>query len=887
MTTTPSALQMVMEVQASTIGDQAPTPVAGSLEVFPNQNGSFYSKTSGGVVTPLVSGASSVSNADGTLVISPTSGAVVASRAAITTDVSIPLASNVATIQPGVVTLGKMANLAAYSTIANNTSSAATPSAAQALILGVPGFVAGGGVAEQITAANASYLQAVVQNTTAGAASSTDFVAENDLGTDTTHYIDVGINSSGFTGTGSLNLPNAGYLYTQTGDLVLGTGTSNTVRLLANSAATDALQINPANAPVLPAYTGYVYANAGSAITAATTIPITALANQAANTFVANATGSPAAPTAITQTQATAMINPATASLSGAQSTAQFSFVNAYANATIVLVTSNAYSNLKCDGATDDAAALNTLYTNAPDHSVLMWPPGTMVLSTTVSIPAGKHFAHRGAGNQKTFWTITSSTVDMVSVGDWQNTFDGISFNTAGFTITGNQAITGSAQTLNITAPGSLLPASGVCTIPSSNAAGTATVWVVFTYTSRTSTTITGTATGTGAGFTGIPFGGAAVAGSAWFRTAGYFINGGTNTDIFITGCDFAGGFNGVLLNGTLCSIRDSQFSGMINFDMQFNGANVNSIIDNITCDGSPPAVAHVEVNQCGSLLITDCDIIRAQANLRLNPTSPNGCFGVYSINTYFDTATAASGTANSGNGVLVQGTGNVQRVKFTSCWLSSATHDGFWCNSTAATLPTDFEFLNNNIYSNGVNGIDWTAGQDFIAIGNQIAGNVTAGINLTAAAGSVTKALISANRIGPAGGIGANGTGIITATGTYGSVKIQGNDLVGNTTALTLNTVTVATWSNFSVYDNAGWNPHGAVATPTFPTTTTVVTNTTGHRVAVLFKSGATAPTVTTINGVSSVLPLINQIVTYPLDPGGTIALTFTVAGTWTWIGN
>lgn len=50
---------MVMEVQAATIGDQAPTPAAGSLEVFTNQNGLAYLKTSAGAVTPMVSGVSS------------------------------------------------------------------------------------------------------------------------------------------------------------------------------------------------------------------------------------------------------------------------------------------------------------------------------------------------------------------------------------------------------------------------------------------------------------------------------------------------------------------------------------------------------------------------------------------------------------------------------------------------------------------------------------------------------------------------------------------------------------------------------------------------------------------------------------------------------------
>ena len=57
------------------------------------------SSGAGGAVT-------SVSNADGTLAISPTTGAVVASRAAITGDVSIPSGSNSATLANSGVTAG-------------------------------------------------------------------------------------------------------------------------------------------------------------------------------------------------------------------------------------------------------------------------------------------------------------------------------------------------------------------------------------------------------------------------------------------------------------------------------------------------------------------------------------------------------------------------------------------------------------------------------------------------------------------------------------------------------------------------------------------------------------------------------------------------------------
>jgi hypothetical protein len=58
----------------------------------------------------LVTGVSSVSNADGTLTITPTTGAVVAKRAAITGDVSIPSGSNSSTLASSGVTAGPYTN---------------------------------------------------------------------------------------------------------------------------------------------------------------------------------------------------------------------------------------------------------------------------------------------------------------------------------------------------------------------------------------------------------------------------------------------------------------------------------------------------------------------------------------------------------------------------------------------------------------------------------------------------------------------------------------------------------------------------------------------------------------------------------------------------------
>ena len=93
-----------------------------------------------------------------------------------------------------------------------------------------------------------SYAQKIMQNTNSGAAASVDFIVSNDLGSSTTYYGDFGMNSSGFTGTGSFQLPNAVYLYSASSDLVIGTQTSNSLHFTTNNNAADSITINPTSA---------------------------------------------------------------------------------------------------------------------------------------------------------------------------------------------------------------------------------------------------------------------------------------------------------------------------------------------------------------------------------------------------------------------------------------------------------------------------------------------------------------------------------------------------------------------------------------------------------------------------------------------------------------
>jgi len=76
------------------------------------------------------------------------------------------------------------------------------------------------------------YNQVVIQNSNNGAAASSDLVVNNDISTDTGAFGTFGMNSSGFTGLGSTNIPNAVYVTAATAELVLGTTTNNRIRFV-------------------------------------------------------------------------------------------------------------------------------------------------------------------------------------------------------------------------------------------------------------------------------------------------------------------------------------------------------------------------------------------------------------------------------------------------------------------------------------------------------------------------------------------------------------------------------------------------------------------------------------------------------------------------------
>ena len=70
-----------------------------------------------------------------------------------------------------------------------------------------------------------SYLQLNIQNNSAGTSSSSDVVATANNGSETTNYVDMGINGGNYSG-GVMGVANDSYLYNQGQNFLIGTGTA-------------------------------------------------------------------------------------------------------------------------------------------------------------------------------------------------------------------------------------------------------------------------------------------------------------------------------------------------------------------------------------------------------------------------------------------------------------------------------------------------------------------------------------------------------------------------------------------------------------------------------------------------------------------------------------
>lgn len=366
----------------------------------------------------------------------------------------------------------------------------------------------------------------------------------------------------------------------------------------------------------------------------------------------------------------------------------------------------------------------------------------------------------------------------------------------------------------------------------------------------------------------------------------------GTGVDIqstegVVSDCSFAYHFDALKINGTLVDvdnlwIRYFKQNGIVVDQNSDHRITRVSMVNNAA---TLPTGAGIDVRQTASLVLEQLNIIASNIALNLSPANGVTVPSVKGTDCFFDTSAV---------GLQCIGAGSVLRCEFTNCWFSSMSSKGIALTPAVGGQVDGITFINCDIYNNvgGTTvGVDTNAQtKKWKMTGCSIAGWTT-GVNLVA--GAAHFPTILGNTIGAVSAFGVNTTGVAIGAGAYGGLVLATNDVVDNTTAATFGAVTItggtaAAYQKYRIIDNPGINPKGSVGAIAVPATTVTRINDTGYRVSVILKAnGTAAPTVITVNGVSTVLPTVNTLHCFTLDPGGTVVMTYANAPTWTWVAN
>jgi hypothetical protein len=267
----------VLSAFTNDVGFLTSATILNAISVDSTPSGALTYNSANGVFT-FTQAVNSVNGLTGTITLTSTNIAEGTNKYATTSNVQTALASggvsnsmlanSTITVNGSTLTLGGTSTItAAAGTLTGTTLNATVVTSSLTTVGTLTRLTVGGAIASasNIGAVNYgtlaytdtnifanfsnsvnSYNQLIMQNTSSGAAASTDFVVSNNLGTATTYYGNVGMNSSTFSGTGSLGAPNSVYLTSTTADLAIGTTTANAIRFVVNGGATDAVTISSA-----------------------------------------------------------------------------------------------------------------------------------------------------------------------------------------------------------------------------------------------------------------------------------------------------------------------------------------------------------------------------------------------------------------------------------------------------------------------------------------------------------------------------------------------------------------------------------------------------------------------------------------------------------------
>lgn len=256
-------------------------------------------------------------------------------------------------------------------------------------------------------------------------------------------------------------------------------------------------------------------------------------------------------------------------------------------------------------------------------------------------------------------------------------------------------------------------------------------------------------------------------------RTAGYAVDFGNIANAYIQQCDFLFHHQNVRSAGALQFIDDANIREFGNNASGGSAVYVTGAGDRyfrrVTTDNGEDetGAAGIRIDQCSSVVITDCNLINSTNTLDLVPGDGLVVASVMAINTFFDSSVIGVNVAGHVNGTT-------HRVRFSSCWFSTHTAAGVrlnnkWLNSV--------DFVGCDFHQNPV-GVDVLAATEWSVRSSRLCGNTTCAIRVVIGDGAASTHgfSLSDNFVGNGAGFGANGKGIQIGAGVYNRYQILDN---------------------------------------------------------------------------------------------------------------
>lgn len=224
------------------------------------------------------------------------------------------------------------------------------------------------------------------------------------------------------------------------------------------------------------------------------------------------------------------------------------------------------------------------------------------------------------------------------------------------------------------------------------------------------------------------------------------------------------------------------------------------------SASGASKAQDGIRIVSTGYTQLTEIAATAFDIGFHFNPTAGKSILNIFASKCLCDTNVSVGMKLNASTA-----TSTLRQLRFVDCWFSGCTAGpGVMTTGTAGGILDDVSFSSGRILSNNTHGVQHGFGTNFNFVGNTIAGNSTAGSNISDGinvAATIGGFVIGNNKICQVNTFAANQRwGIFLAAGAAANgFLITDNDLTGNVSGAISDASTITAFQQKDISDNIG----------------------------------------------------------------------------------